>query len=207
MYQTERLRSRGPPPRPPDDCLSPTRVATRQVAGKNPRILSGQASIISRGGTPFHATTLGVPLMTADGENSVTQWISDLKAGDRERGGSPALGAVLRPARPARPGPPPRRRPRPRRWGGRRPERLRQLLPGGRRRALPGTRQPRRPVAAAGDHHRPQGAQPAAGRGPSEAGGRSGRRRGRPGRRRTPPATTSWPRSSATSRPPSSPRW
>ena len=72
-----------------------------------------------------------------------------------------ALGARLRPARrsgaetPARPVAARLRR------GRHRPVRLPQLLPGGRRPALPAARQSRRPLAAADHAHDPQGRGPA----------------------------------------------
>ncbi len=104
--------------------------------------------------------------------------------GGRRRRRAAPLGAVLRPPGPhgprQAPGPPSSRGGR----GGRRAERLRQLLPRGRRGAIPQTDRPRRPLAAAGRPHGAQGHQPGRATGRRQARrGAAGRRIGR-GRRR-----------------------
>ena len=100
--------------------------------------------------------------MPTEDEDSVTYWLSELKAGDSHRRPA-ALGALL-PVRlvPLRPHQAPGRTPQRRRCrrGGRRPQRLRQLLPRCRPGPVPPTGRSRRPVAAAGDHHGPQGHRP-----------------------------------------------
>ena len=69
-----------------------------------------------------------------------------------------------------------RHRPAGGRRGGRGPQRVRQLLPQRRGRPVPRPGRPRRPVAAAGRLHRPQGGPPRPRRGPAEARRRGGRR-------------------------------
>src|SRR5262249_19573567 len=130
-----------------------SRPATSQ---KNPRDRSRRARIIWPGVIPFWGD-LGAPggYRQREFSDPVGQWTQGRRS---RRGAAPAWAAVLRAARPARRRSPPRRRPRTHRWGGRRLERLQKLVPGDRRRALPGAWQPRPPLAAAGDNHVAEGA-------------------------------------------------
>ena len=113
-------------------------------------------------------------------EASVTRWIGRLKAGDPDAAQKlweryfRRLVGLARKKLGAAPAPRGRR-------GRRRPQCLRQLLPGGRAGRLPPAARPPGPVAAPRPPHRPQGAGPGAARAPAQAGRRCRARRGRPG--------------------------
>ncbi len=109
--------------------------------------------------------------MAPQDDGSVTRWIGELRTGGDsaaqhlwERYFDRLVNLARARLRSAR-----RRGDRGR--GGRGAERLRQLLPRHRRGAVPPARRPRRPLATAGRHHRPQGPRPVAATGARKRGG------------------------------------
>ncbi len=147
--------------------------------------------------------------MSGDDGGSVTCWLGDLKGGDLAAAAA-ALGAVLlqagrRGAGEAEEGAADLGR---RGRGGRRPQRLQQLLRGHGPRPIPPARRPGRPLEAPRRDHRPQGHGAGPARGPEEARRRPRGRRGgplRPGCPATTARSPDWSGSPATAPARSSP--